>query len=179
MTCSERFDDETSVASGAPGVHGLDNTKDRDMTEGQQSPKQVHPRVEGEWFHGRPEEGVAFDADRPAFFASERDGVELFAGEEGFVTTVRIKSIKPASEQVLLELADELGLPDVYGEDFTDFPDVSSHLERPEMRRRLDELGYDSYVGEDGYLYVAVVWNPSLIDVVSLDRFNDVASALR
>lgn len=143
------------------------------MNVEQQPKTKVHPMVEGEWFHGRNNSGCVFDPDRPAFFAHERDGVEMFAGRSGMVTTARIISHRPATEDVLTKFATELSLPDVYGEDFTDFPDVSSYLEYPEMRRMLEDNGYDSYVGEDGYLYVAVVWDPSRIEIISTDPFND------
>jgi hypothetical protein len=72
-----------------------------------------------------------------------------------------------------MEIAAELGLPDVFSEDFTDFPDVSTYLEDPQVRRKLEERGFDSYVGEDGYLYVAVVWNPELIRKLTVSPFNE------
>lgn len=51
---------------------------------------------------------------------------------------------------------------------------MSSYLEYPQMRRKLEELGYDSYVGEDGYLYAAVVWDPELIAMVTVGPLAEV-----
>lgn len=105
-----------------------------------------------------------FDADRPAFFATSREDVEMWAARGGVVLTARLAVTNPAREEVLLTLAEELGLPDVFDEDFV--------LYEPRVRRRLEELGYDAYRGEDGYLFVTVVWNPDLIQTVSLEPWD-------
>lgn len=123
------------------------------------------------WYHGRDVDPV-FDADRPAFFATSREDVEMWAARGGVVLTARLAVTNPAREEVLLTLAEEMGLPDVFDEDFSDFPDVSSYLYEPRVRRRLEELGYDAYRGEDGYLFVTVVWNPDLIQTVSLEPWD-------
>lgn len=125
------------------------------------------------WYHGR-REALPFNRDRPTFFADKRDDVELWASD-GVVVTARINTIKPAYEDKLLQLADELGLEDVFSED-SEFPDVSTYLYDERVRRRLDEEGYDSYRGEDGFLYVTVVWNPDLIEVLSIDPWNAPAT---
>jgi hypothetical protein len=130
-----------------------------------------HPAVSGVWYHGRPGVEMDFDPDRPAFFSCEREGVEFFAGTDGFVLEAELLATSPCRENHLTEIAAELGLPDVFGDDFTDFPDVSSYLENPMVRRKLEEKGFDSYVGEDGYLYAAVVWNPDLIRKLTVSPF--------
>lgn len=139
----------------------------------QQVSPDPHPAIAGVWFHGRSASEMVFDDDRPAFFAHEREGVEFFAGREGFVLEAELMSVSPCRENHLMEIAAELGLPDVFSEDFTDFPDVSTYLEYPQVRRKLEERGFDSYVGEDGYLYVAVVWNPDLIRKMTVSPFNE------
>ena len=139
----------------------------------QQVSQDPHPAIAGGWFHGRSEPDMIFDEDRPAFFSHEREGVEFFAGSEGFVLEAELLSVSPCRENHLMEIAAELGLPDVFSEDFTDFPDVSTYLEYPQVRRKLEERGFDSYVGEDGYLYVAVVWNPDLIRKLTVSPFNE------
>lgn len=130
-----------------------------------------HPAVSRVWYHGRPVAEMDFEQDRPAFFSCEREGVEMFARRDGFVLEAEILSVSPCRENDLMAIARELGLPDVYDEDFTDFPDVSTYLEDPRVRRILEARGFDSYVGEDGYLYVAVVWEPDLIRKMTVGPF--------
>ncbi len=132
-----------------------------------------HPAVAGMWFHGRPDTEMGFDGDRPAFFSWEREGVEMFAGRNGFVLEAELLSASPCGEQDLMTIARELGLPDVFDPDFTDFPDVSTYLFDARVRRMLEHRGFDSYVGEDGYLYVAVVWNPELIRKLTVSPFSE------
>ncbi|NTF17327.1 hypothetical protein G6L37_02625 [Agrobacterium rubi] len=138
-----------------------------------------HKRVEGMWYHGRPEETMEFDEDRPAFFSHEREPIGFFAGADGYVLEAEIMSSSPCGETDLMAIAKELGLPDVFDEDFSDFPDVSTYLENPLVRRRLEEMGFDSYAGEDGYLYVAVVWNPDLIRKISVSPFSEADQITR
>lgn len=123
------------------------------------------------WFHGRSEEPT-FDDDRPAFFAPERTDVEMWASG-GVVLSARLSNVKPAGETALMRIAEELGLQNVFDEKFTDFPDVSTYLYDERVRRRLEEEGFDSYEGEDGYLWVTVVWNPALIEAVSVDPWDE------
>lgn len=125
------------------------------------------------WYHGRREE-LPFQGGRPIFFADKRDDVELWAND-GVVVTARINTKKPAFEDKLLKLAEELGLDDVFSDD-SEFPDVSTYLYDERVRQRLDEEGYDCYRGEDGFLYVTVVWNPDLIEVLSIDPWNAPAT---
>jgi hypothetical protein len=122
------------------------------------------------WFHGRDQDPV-FNEDQPAFFAAERDDVEMWAGRGGVVLTAKLAVVKPAGEEALMRIAEEMGLEDVFDEEYSDFPDVSSYLYDERVRRRLEEEGYDSYRGEDGYLYVTVVWNPDLIERISLEPY--------
>jgi hypothetical protein len=120
------------------------------------------------WFHGRDRDPV-FNEDQPAFFAAERNDVEMWAGRGGVVLTAKLAVVKPAGETVLMRIAKELGLEDVFDDEFSDFPDVSTYLYDERVRHRLEQEGYDSYRGEDGYLFVTVVWNPGLIERVSLE----------
>ena len=138
-----------------------------------------HPAVTGIWFHGRQSENMAFDIDRPAFFTCEREGVEMFSGRQGFVLEAELLATHPCRETDLLTIASELGLPDVFSDDYTDFPDVSTYLENPDVRRELEKRGFDGYVGEDGYLYVVIVWDPDLIKTISVNPFSDGESQPR
>lgn len=80
---------------------------------------------------------------------------------------VQLDVRNPIDGIALRDLALEMGLEDVFDEGFSDFPDVSSYLYNERVRRKLEELGYDSYRGEDGYLWVTVVWDPDRIRVLS------------
>ena len=144
------------------------------MTDHERIP---HKLAEGTWYHGRKDADMEFEADRPAFFSADRDGVELFSGRDGHVLEAEIMSVSPCREEHLLAIAEALGLPDVYDEEFSDFPDVSTYLEYPEVRRVLESRGFDSYVGEDGYLWVCVVWNPELIRKVAVGPFAEAEPA--
>jgi hypothetical protein len=128
------------------------------------------------WFHGRDQDPV-FDEDRPAFFATERDDVEMWAARGGVVLTAKLAVVKPVGEEVLMRIAEDMGLENVFDEAFSDFPDVSTYLYDERVRRRLEEEGYDSYQGEDGYLFVTVVWNPSLIERISLEPWDAADTA--
>lgn len=118
------------------------------------------------WFHGRPPESLAFEEDRPAFFAMLREETEQFAGPNGFVIEARITFTKPIDETALLHLADDLGMEDVLDEEYDGFPGGSDHLFDSRMRRKLDELGYDAYLDYDGPIYTVIVWNPAQIEIV-------------
>ncbi len=106
----------------------------------QQVSQYPHPTVAGIWFHGSGSEMI-FNEDRPAFFSCERERVEMFAGREGFILEAELLSVSPCWENHLMEIAAELGLPDVFSEDIPDFLDVSTHLDDPQVRCMLDERG--------------------------------------
>ena len=118
------------------------------------------------WHHGRPDESVGFDPDRPAFFASDQEDCGFFAGDLGHQIEARLRIDNPIDEGALLKLAAEMGLEDVYAEDFDGFPGATTHLFDSRVRRRLEDLGYDGYVDIDGYILAAVVWDPSRIEIV-------------
>jgi argonaute-like protein implicated in RNA metabolism and viral defense len=53
---------------------------------------------------------MIFHRDRPAFFSSERDGVEIFAKRDGFVMEAEILAVSPFREDTLLRIAADIGL---------------------------------------------------------------------
>lgn len=131
------------------------------------------------WFHGRRAEIPVFSPDRPAFFASSLEDVSMWAGRGGYVAEAELEVRNPIDDSQLRAIALGMGLEDVYSEGFADFPDVSSYLYNPRIRRKLEELGFDAYRGEDGYLFVTVVWNPAQIRIVDCGRYSEVNAASR
>lgn len=123
------------------------------------------------WYHARKEPIEAFAPDTLAFFTVNDDDLSLWAGKSGYVVTADLLISNPIGDLALHKLALEMGLEDCYDEAFSDFPDVSSYLYNPDVRRRLENMGYDGYEGEDGYLWVAVVWNPEQIRILSHEEY--------
>lgn len=123
------------------------------------------------WFHARKDPITHFSPDTPAFFTDNDDDLSLWSGKDGFVVTADIKLANPIGDLALHKLALEMGLEDCFDEEFSDFPDVSTYLYNPDVRRRLEALGHDSYQGEDGYLWVTVVWDPNLISILSHEPY--------
>lgn len=131
------------------------------------------------WYHGRVHEIAGFDPDRPAFFAKLREEVEPFVGPHGYVVEARITVHRPIDGDALLKLAEEMGLEDVYAEDYDGFPGPSDHLYDSRMRRRLEQLGYDAFMDNDGYISAIVVWDPSKIEILSQEPFEAPSPAMR
>lgn len=123
------------------------------------------------WYHARCEPITSFSADRPAFFTDNDDDLSLWSGKEGFVVKADLRIANPIGDIELHKLALEMGLEDCFNGEFSEFPDVSSYLYNPDVRRRLESLGYDGYQGEDGYLWVSVVWNPAQISVLTHEPY--------
>lgn len=123
------------------------------------------------WYHARKIPIVGFSDDTPAFFTDNNDDLTLWAGTDGYVVTAELAVSRPVGEAELHRIALELGCDDCFDPDFADFPDVSSYLYDARVRRRLEELGYDGYRGEDGYLWVTVVWNPAAIRITSHETY--------
>ncbi len=123
------------------------------------------------WFHARKDPIEYFSPDTLAFFTDNDEDLSLWAGRSGYVVTADLQTDNPIGDLALHKLALEMGLEDCFDGEFSDFPDVSSYLYNPEVRRRLEELGFDSYQGEDGYLWVTVVWNPEQIRILSHEPY--------
>ena len=141
-------------------------------------PVDMEDRTMATWFHARSVPVESFGADQPAFFAERLEDLEMW-GEGGHVVEAEIRCDHPVRDLQLHEIALGLGLPDVFDPDFSEFPDVSSYLYDRRVRRILDERGFDGFAGEDGYLFVTVVWNPDQIAVLSHRPFDEALAELR
>ena len=73
------------------------------------------------WYHARETDNFSFDQDRPAFFSADCEDLSLWTGKDGYVATAVLDVTNPVDDLELRKIALDIGLEDVFSEDFEDF----------------------------------------------------------